>query len=164
LTPENEATALETVEFLHSLGVRRMGMNAIIRAGRGEEARALPIERLEEVLLSAASRARELGMDFLWYTPTCYRQFHPVETGLGVKACSAASTTLAIEPDGRILPCQSWFEPLGNALTDRLEDAWNEPLAVRIRSREYLPADCRECEELPLCGGGCPLEKSCGAR
>jgi radical SAM protein with 4Fe4S-binding SPASM domain len=100
-------------------------------------------------------------MQFIWYTPTCYRQLNPVELGLGVKRCSAASTVLAIEPNGQIIPCQSWFESIGNALENSFSEVWMHPLALRLRNREYLSDKCRECENVSLCAGGCPLENTC---
>ena len=65
---------------------------------------------------------------------------------------------MCIEPDGNVLPCQSWYEPVGNILTDPWEAIWDAPLCRHLRFKEYMPALCRTCESLDLCTCGCPLE------
>ena len=63
-----------------------------------------------------------------------------------------------VEPDGTVLPCQSYYEGVGNLLTDPWESIWHHPLCERLR-KPQLPLDaCEACEHLTLCGGGCPLE------
>ncbi len=101
-------------------------------------------------------------MEFIWYTPTKYHKLNPVEMGLGVKSCSAARLTLAVEPDGSVLPCQSYFKPLGNALTDDFRKMWDSDLAKCLRAHDFVPERCRSCIQFPLCGGGCPLDLACG--
>ncbi len=160
LTKANAHTALDTARFLKELGVARFGMNAVIRAGRGKDTdEALPVEEVEAILEDVTAFAHEMDFPFLWFTPTCYHVLNPVGLGLGVKACSAASTVLAVEPDGAVMPCQSFFQSLGNAVTDSFEAMWQSELAVSLRRRQRLPAKCTGCEELHVCGGGCPLEE-----
>lgn len=160
LTKANARSALDTVRFLKELGVARFGMNAIIRAGRGKDSEeALPVEEVEAILEDVTGLAHELDFPFLWFTPTCYHVLNPVGLGLGVKACSAASTVLAVEPDGAVMPCQSFFQSLGNAVTDSFETMWQSEMAVSLRRRQRLPTKCAGCEELHVCGGGCPLEE-----
>jgi radical SAM protein with 4Fe4S-binding SPASM domain len=68
---------------------------------------------------------------------------------------------MTIEPDGAVIPCQSWLkEKTGNILTDPWEQIWNNPVNVSLRDKKYLKdrEECRECEYLAECCGGCPLE------
>jgi radical SAM protein with 4Fe4S-binding SPASM domain len=65
---------------------------------------------------------------------------------------------MCVEPDGNVLPCQSYYQPLGNLLTDEWDAIWNHPLALRLRNREGLPQKCTGCILMPECGGGCPLQ------
>jgi radical SAM protein with 4Fe4S-binding SPASM domain len=76
---------------------------------------------------------------------------------LGVKACTAALYNMCVEPDGKVIPCQSYYEPLGHILNDPWEAIWNHDLALTLRERRYVPDKCKDCPELPICGGGCPL-------
>jgi radical SAM protein with 4Fe4S-binding SPASM domain len=76
---------------------------------------------------------------------------------LGVKGCTAALYNMCIEPDGAVIPCQSYYQPLGNLLHDPWESIWNHELSVWLRERRYVPAGCQACPVLTECGGGCPL-------
>ncbi len=162
ITPANKESIVEMLPFIHSLGIRRFGMNAMIRAGRGTEAEGITYEELKVLLPQIIQKATELGMEFIWYTPTKYHKLNPVEMGLGVKACSAARITLAVEPDGSVIPCQSYFKPMGNALKDELHDIWETDLAKKLREHRLANEKCFKCIQFPLCGGGCPLELACG--
>lgn len=162
VTQANKATIPDLVPFLNSLGVKRFGLNAVIRAGRGVEADGLTYDELKELLPKVIDQANKFGMEFIWYTPTKYHKLNPVEMGLGVKSCSAARLTLAVEPDGSVIPCQSYFKPLGNAVADKFEDIWEKDLAKCLRGHKYAPEKCLKCIQYPLCGGGCPLELACG--
>jgi radical SAM protein with 4Fe4S-binding SPASM domain len=66
---------------------------------------------------------------------------------------------MGINPEGSVLPCQSYYESLGNLLLDPWEQIWNHELAVRLRERRNLPIDCQACALLVECGGGCPLAR-----
>jgi radical SAM protein with 4Fe4S-binding SPASM domain len=158
LTHENVDRIEETVALIASLGVPTFACNSLIYTGGGAsvgtgfaEGELIPI--LERVREAARSR----GLRLIWYTPTQYCALSPLQLGLGVKACTAALYNMCVEPDGAVIPCQSYYRPLGNILQDRWESIWNHDLAVGLRERRYVPAKCKDCPELPICGGGCPL-------
>ena len=158
LTPYNVKDIAKTVEFLHSLGIEKFAVNSIIKSGGGkQEDLALSIEELDEALSTIISKANDLGMTFVWYSPTRYCDFNPIDKGLGMKKCTAAHIAMAIEPDGMVIPCQSYFEPLGNILTTRWKKIWNHKTAKKLRNMDYLQEECLDCPERELCGGGCPL-------
>jgi len=161
LSKYNASNFLETVDFLKRLGVAAFGCNSLIYSGKANavsEEFALPLETLRELLPKVHDKANQLGLKFLWYTPTQYCRFDPVKLGLGVKACTAAKINMCVGPDGDVYPCQSYFESLGNILKDDWKKIWNHPLCMSLRAREYAPEKCVECPQLPVCGGGCPLE------
>jgi radical SAM protein with 4Fe4S-binding SPASM domain len=72
---------------------------------------------------------------------------------------------MCIEPNGDVLPCQSFYEPVGSFLRDAWETIWNSPGFRRFRDRTAqpeacgLPSACWDCPDLSLCGGGCRLER-----
>jgi len=117
------------------------------------------------VLQRVLARAAELDMRFLWYTPTEYCDFSPVQAGLGIRCCNAAEFSICVEPNGDVLPCQSYYEPAGNLLRDPWQGIWESALFRRLRYRREqpaaagLPERCRDCPELLECAGGCPLER-----
>lgn len=164
LTRRNAQEVETLVDFLYQLGIRTFAMNGIIRSGRGKEfSDALTEEELGPVLVRVRDRAAELGMRFLWYTPTCYCRFSPLELELGPRRCNAAQYSICIEPNGDVLPCQSYYQPAGNLLRDPWPTVWESPLFRRLRGRVQdpagagLPEACWQCPDLSVCGGGCML-------
>jgi len=161
LSKYNASNFLETIDFLKKLGVAAFGCNSLIYSGKANaisEEFVLPLEKLKELLPKIRDKANQLGLKFLWYTPTQYCRFDPVQLGLGVKSCTAAKINMCVGPNGDVYPCQSYFESLGNILKDDWQKIWNHPLALRIRKREYVEPKCKNCPQLRICGCGCPLE------
>jgi radical SAM protein with 4Fe4S-binding SPASM domain len=161
LSKYNASDFLETIDFLKKLGVAAFGCNSLIYSGKANaisEEFALPLKTLSELLPKIHDKANQLGLKFLWYTPTQYCRLDPVKLGLGVKSCSAAKINMCVGPNGDVYPCQSYFESLGSILKDDWQKIWNHPLAVRIRERKYVEPKCENCPQLQICGGGCPLE------
>ncbi len=111
------------------------GCNSLIySAKRRRQARIRPSTRRVEALLpQIRDKAHLLGLKFLWYTPTQYCDFDPVQLGLGVKAAQPHMINACVGPNGDVYPCQSYFESLGNILTEPWEKIWNNPLAVKLR-------------------------------
>jgi radical SAM protein with 4Fe4S-binding SPASM domain len=148
----------ETLDFLAELGVPTVGLNALIYSGRGANVgTGLPESALPPLLELAREKIQGNGQRLIWYTPTQYCNFDPVLLELGVKGCTAALYNMCIEPDGSVLPCQSYYQSLGNLLANPWESIWNHELAIYIRERKYVPEACTGCGLLPECGGGCPL-------
>ncbi|HLN44574.1 MAG TPA: radical SAM protein [Candidatus Sulfotelmatobacter sp.] len=157
----NAPEFLDTVDFIRSLNVAAFGCNSLIYSGKANEISeefALPIDTLKELLPRIHDKAHQLGLKFLWYTPTQYCRFDPIQLNLGIKSCTAAMINMCIGPNGDVYPCQSYFESLGNILTTDWEGIWNNPLAKKLRNREYIELKCKDCPQLQVCGGGCPLE------
>lgn len=154
----NRDTILETVDFLHELGLENIAMNGIIYTGGAREGEAgVPERDMEEILFLVRERANSHGMNLVWYTPTRYCDLDPVALGLGPKQCTAAKYNMCVEPNGDVIPCQSYYTSMGNFLTDDWAGIWGNPIAEAIRRRDYADDECRDCETFELCGAGCPL-------
>ncbi len=160
---DNEASVLGVPAFVSGLGVAAAAFNTVICSGHTSQGeKSLPDVRLEALLIDLKAACEALGTRMLWYSPTRYCRLDPEQLGLGARRCTAATMNICVEPDGTVLPCQSWFQGAGNLLRDPWEKIWNDRLFVRIRDREFLPSMCRECIELTVCGGGCPLARGEG--
>ena len=156
---ENSPYLDQTLDFLAGLGVPTVGLNALIYSGRGLTAgTGLHESELMELLDLARDRTDRANQRLIWYTPTQYCHFDPMQLELGVKGCTAALYNMCVEPDGSVIPCQSYYRPIGNLLNDPWESIWNHELAVSLRERQNLPAKCTGCSLLSECGGGCPLK------
>jgi len=160
LTSLNAPGIEETVRFLADLGVQTFACNGLIYTGSAPESGiGIPEEALEPILARIVKVADECGMRFIWYTPTRYRVCNPMQLDLGIKRCTAAKYNMCIEPNGSVIPCQSYYSSLGNVLDDDWRDIWEHPTARALRDREWVSEECRACPDFPLCGGGCPLYK-----
>jgi radical SAM protein with 4Fe4S-binding SPASM domain len=147
----------DTLRFVISLGVKNVAFNGIIRAGKGTGPEALELPRVGKVLDRLKAVADQAAVKMVWYAPTPYCDFNPVNHGFGILQCTACSVNMAVEPDGTVIPCQSCTEPLGNILEDDWKDIWSHPKCREFREKGYLPDKCKDCEQVQLCGGGCPL-------
>jgi radical SAM protein with 4Fe4S-binding SPASM domain len=158
LTKLNADGIEQTLAFIKSLGIATVACNGLIYSGQGANCgTGFKENELAGILERVRKQAGELGLKLIWYTPTQYCNLDPVALELGVKACTAAKYNMCVEPDGSVIPCQSYFQPLGNLLTGTWDTIWNAKPAVDIRNKAYLQDKCRECDKLPLCGGGCPI-------
>lgn len=156
----NHACLGQTLDFLAELGVPTVGLNALIYSGRGEKVGSgLPEASLPALLEMARRKTDQNRQRLIWYTPTQYCHFDPIQLGLGVKGCTAALYNMCIEPDGSVIPCQSFYQSLGNILQHPWQTIWEHELAVRLRQRRDVSAACTACDLLQECGGGCPLAR-----
>lgn len=150
----------DTLAFIKDLGLRQFAANSLIYTGKAPESGLGIAESDVEPLLGVVTaKAEELGLRFIWYTPTQYCELNPTLFGLGYKRCTAAEYNICIEPDGNVLPCQSYYKPVGNILRDDWKSIWKSPLFEDIRTRKAAPEKCRECPDLVVCGAGCPLRE-----
>ena len=160
LLRNNAPFLADTLNYLADLHVPTIGLNALIYSGRGAEVQTGLNESELPVLLSLAEEhCEKSGQRLIWYTPTQYCHFNPLLLQLGVKGCTAAYYNMCIEPDGQVIPCQSYYESLGHILKDSWDSVWNHPLALDLRERRSIPEGCLACDFLKECGGGCPLAR-----
>ena len=131
----------ETLRFAHSLGVRYATCSGLIPSGSacGQESRATALtpEQLTEVLRQAVDTAEELGMELDFTSPGWLDEETLRGLGLSlIPSCGACLSNMAVTPDGKVVPCQSWLsdEPLGDLLHDDWADIWNSPRCAAIRA------------------------------
>jgi radical SAM protein with 4Fe4S-binding SPASM domain len=155
----NVHTIPDTLDFLVETGVPTLGLNALIYSGHGlTVGTGLRENELQNILDIATRKTSERGRRLIWYTPTQYCEFDPTANNLGIKGCTAALYSMCIESNGDVLPCQSYYHPLGNMLSDSWDSIWNHKLSVQLRERQNMPAKCKGCSLITECGGGCPLQ------
>jgi radical SAM protein with 4Fe4S-binding SPASM domain len=144
--------------FAKSQGVDRFSLNMVIPAGRAlEPDLGISYSEIPAILSRVMSAARIEDVQFLWYSPTPMCLFNPIPLGLGNKGCSACEGLLSVNPDGELLPCSSWPEPVGNLLAEGFNALWFGARARWIREKREAHAGCRACKDFALCHGACPL-------
>lgn len=160
LLSSNAGRLDEILTFLADEHVPTIGINALIYSGHGATVQTgLKENDLPPLLEKATKFTQNSGQRLIWYTPTQYCHFNPLLLSLGVKGCTAAYYNMCLEPNGDVLPCQSYYESLGNILSNSWESIWQHPLAESLRHRQNIPDGCRRCDFLLECGGGCPLAR-----
>lgn len=145
--------------FLASLGIRRFAMNLFIPTIPGKEADRLFVsyEEICPYVDSVSKAARALDMTFFWYSPTPFCTYNPIAHGHGNKSCAAADGLISVAPDGAVLPCSSWDEPIGNLLERPFDAVWFSGRAQFYKEKHFAPAQCRTCDSFVACQGACPL-------
>ena len=131
----------DTLRFAHSLGVRYVTCSGLIPSGSacGQESRATALtpEQLTNILRQAVDTAEELGMELDFTSPGWLDEETLRSLGLNlIPSCGACLSNMAVTPDGKVVPCQSWLsdEPLGDLLHDDWTDIWNSPRCAAIRA------------------------------
>ena len=131
----------ETLRFVHSLGVRYVTCSGLIPSGSacGQESRATALtpEQLTDILRQAVDTAEELGMELDFTSPGWLDEETLRSLGLNlIPSCGACLSNMAVTPDGKVVPCQSWLsdEPLGDLLHDDWADIWDSPRCAAIRA------------------------------
>jgi len=158
LCNQNRESLTRMPRFVDSLGFDRFSMNLVIPTGRGIDPElTVTYREVRHILEEIISCAQQAGIRFMWYSPTPVCLFNPVAHKLGNKGCSACEGLLSIDPYGRLLPCSSWREPIGNLLQDGFHKLWQSKQARRLREKRFAHPTCRQCDQFALCHGACPL-------
>ncbi len=146
------------VALAKELGLDRLSMNMVIPCGSAPDAEVtITYTEMAGLIREVRSAARELGVEFMWYSPTPYCIFNPIAARLGGKSCAACDGLLSVAPNGDVLPCSSLPRSVGNLLRTRFDKVWNSRKALYWRGKRYAHGICRKCPQFDLCTGACPI-------
>jgi len=84
---------------------------------------------------------------------------HDLFGGCAGYGCGAAFNFVAILSDGEVHACRKFPSPIGNILTQSLEEVYNSPTAARYRDGSTA---CSGCKLKPVCGGCLAVTASFG--
>ncbi|MPM14766.1 Sporulation killing factor maturation protein SkfB [bioreactor metagenome] len=160
LSKQNMHEAPLLPSFLkNKLNAERFSMNLIIPTGSAlaNNMHLIPYADAGQIIKEINQASLAAGVEFMWYSPTPLCIFNTITEGLGNKGCAACDGLLSVDPEGNILPCSSWNEPLGNLLKDDFNSVWFTDRATQIRNKKSAPEVCFGCDSLHLCQGACPL-------
>ena len=132
---------VETLKYLHSLGVKYVTCSGLIITGNAktEESKntQLSPDELYDILKQAYEYTKENLMEISFTSPGWIEESKIRNLGLAVPNCGACLSNMAIAPDGEVVPCQSWLGEdagLGNMLNTKWEKIWNSPKCKKHRS------------------------------
>ena len=148
---------VDTLKYLNSLGVKYVSCSGLIVTGNATKEESKETQLSEDELYNILKEARKYVNDNLmeisFTSPGWINEKKLREIGLDIPSCGACLSNMAIAPNGEVVPCQSWLGKdagLGNMLTTKWEDIWNNPKCKK--QREYSAKSLGQC---PLRKGGC---------
>ena len=146
------------VALAKELGLDRFSMNMVIPCGSAPDAEVtITYTEMAELIAEVRTAARELGIEFMWYSPTPYCIFNPIAARLGGKSCAACDGLLSVAPNGDVLPCSSVPKSVGNLLKTPFDRIWDSRRALYWRDKRFAHGICKRCPRFDLCTGACPI-------
>ncbi|NJK98878.1 MAG: radical SAM protein, partial [Bacteroidales bacterium] len=162
-TTLNSINATESIlfpEFVKTkLGLERFSMNLIIPTGSSAYNSNLEIRYSEvgELIKKIQHESKYHQVEFMWYSPIPMCIFNTITHELGNKGCAACDGILSVAPNGDVLPCASYDQPVGNLTKKPFGSIWQGEKAKYFRDKAYAHALCNDCDSFAICNGGCPL-------
>jgi len=145
------------IDMLADMGQEYLSMNMVIRTGGAVGVPDISYDAIGDIVVALKDQTESRGMRFVWYSPVPHCLFNPAAHGLGSQSCAAAEGLLSVAPDGRVLPCSSFEQGLGNIVHEDFGTIWSRRTARYWRNKEFVPPGCRDCELREMCCGACPL-------
>lgn len=130
---------VSTLKLLHELGIVYVSCSSIITTGNALNVQAESTQLTEEELISilqeATTYCEEAEMEISFTSPGWVANETLQEMHLKVPSCGACLSNMAITPNGKVVPCQSWLSglELGDMLHDEWQDIWNSDTCKEIR-------------------------------
>ena len=128
-----------TLSFIHSLGVRFVTVSGLIctgTAGKNHGTFDLNSDALYAIVREAKAFCDANGMEMDFTSPGLIEKEKLEALSLNVPSCGAALSNMAVAPDGRVVPCQSWLSgnaDLGNILSVPFARIWDHPMCKKLR-------------------------------
>ena len=148
---------LPTLETVHSLGVRFVTVSGLICTGGAadnHEDADLTEGELYEIIKEAKHFCDTHSMEIDFTSPGLISKEHLESLNMNVASCGAALSNMAVSPDGKVIPCQSWLSTgaeLGNILTDSFSLIWQNDTCKKLRAmtdKEALGCPLRKRREI----------------
>lgn len=151
------------VQSEFQIPVRSLMIQRIIPSGgaTGDFKFGLNLNDVERLMAQIDRVATEFGIPIYFEDPvpwcTVDEKYHKY-----LAKCQWGYTRGSINSTGQLNRCGADDHyRLGTIWDGNVQDTWlNHPVLQSFRSKAYLPAECKVCDLLDKCGGGCPL--SCG--
>ena len=137
----------------------KFSMNLIIPTGSAAVNDKLTVKYSEigKCLEKIIAESEKYNVEFMWYSPVPMCIFNTITHGLGNKGCGACDGLISVAPNGDVLPCASYDEPVGNLLNENFDEIWQSVNAVKFREKALAHNLCKSCEYFHICNGACPL-------
>lgn len=143
------ANYMNTLKFLHRLGVKYVSCSGLIVTGNAcqQESKCTQLEEdeLYAVLKEATLFCAKQHIEISFTSPGWISDDKLEVLGLTIPTCGACLSNMAITPNGGVVPCQSWLseDNLGKILQKPWSLIWNAPRCKEIRKyASSMEHDC----------------------
>ena len=156
----NQEECYKLPEFVkNTLKLERFSMNLVIPAGSGEinSELAISYSNVGPIILEIQKQSKLHEVEFMWYSPIPMCMFNTITNDLGNKGCAACDGLISVAPNGDVLPCASYNQPVGNLISTSFKNVWQGKEAVYFRNKEFAHQLCKDCDHFAVCNGACPL-------
>ena len=131
---------LDTVKFLHNLGIKYFSCSGLITTGNALNNDSIKTRlsnyEITEIVKEAFNYTKENGLELAFTSPGFISENDLKSMNMVVPSCGASLSNMAIAPDGEVIPCQSWLkeDALGNLLEKSFSSIWNDKRCKEIRN------------------------------
>ncbi len=122
---------LETIKYLNSLGVTYFSCSGLIPTGNARNVDSsitrLSEDEITDVLIEAYEWAKENECEISFTSPGWIYDKTLESMKMVVPSCGACLSNMAVSPDGKVIPCQSWLngEEYGDMRYVPWKNIWN---------------------------------------
>lgn len=131
---------VETLKMLHKLGIKYVSCSGLIITGNAcnDESKSTQLneDELFNILEEAVNFCADNQMEISFTSPGWISEEKLSKLQLVVPTCGASLSNMAITPNGKVVPCQSWLSEcvLGDFLKDSWQKIWNSHRCAEIRN------------------------------
>lgn len=137
---------VSTLDFIKKLGVRYVSCSSLIVTGNATSAESkssqLSEKELKKILFNAKAYCDKEEMEIAFTSPGWLSEDFLKTLSLYKPICGACRSNMAISPDGKVVPCQSWLSEdavLGDMLRDKWKNIWESDKCEEIRTKSVEP-------------------------
>jgi len=160
ITKVNLHQVKDTARLAYSLGIRKFSATKASCPGNcGDFSEyALTLQEFRGYLrdLSEVGAELDISIDALEGYPLCGVKDLYTHSFTAHRRCTAGINSMTVGSDGSVRPCSHHDTSYGNLLTEDLPTVWER--MIDWRAGTFLPAVCKSCKLIGVCGGGCRME------
>ncbi len=156
----NAEECLRLPQFVrNTLQLDRFSMNLVIPTGSSifNDDMVIKYREVGSIIEKIQANSLEQHVEFMWYSPIPMCIFNTITHDLGNKGCAACDGLISVAPNGDILPCASYDQPVGNLKKSSFAEIWQGKNAKFFRNKTFAHSICQDCDSFAICNGGCPL-------
>lgn len=157
----NKDKVIETAKYAREmLGVKSFFASPVSKPVNAHDSfnkYMLSPDELDDLINTMLMVSKDMRADFSVSMPYCTFTTQEQSDAFSYrKHCTAGRFTYAVDYVGDVKACPRDSKVYGNILNEPFDEIWGR--MDEWRNGSLLPAECKKCKSVSLCGGGCRLE------